>query len=273
MKKAIILTAGIGKRLGNLTKDIPKCLLRIDSENVLLDYSLDALKENNVNEIIFITGFAEEKLKEHINKKWKNKFSFQFIFNDKFADYNNIYSAYLAKDLWDDETVLLNSDIIFHPDILKNLIGACHSHKNGNPVTLKQVDSSWIPASAGMTKSFLVIDDKNKLDEEDMKVIVNENGEIKKINKGLNINESFGEYIGITYLRGNERIKFLESLENNVKNKKLDIYYEDALADILNSSSVFPCSTNSLPWTEVDTEEDYKTAKNIASLIRNPVVV
>lgn len=249
MKKAIILAAGIGKRLGNLTKDIPKCLLRIDSENVLLDYSLHSLKENNIKEIIFITGFAEEKLKEHISKKWKNKFSFQFIFNDKFADYNNVYSAYLAKDFWDDETVLLNSDIIFHPDIFKTLIETCRY------------------------QSVLVIDDKNKLDEEDMKVIVNEKGEIKKINKDLNVSDSFGEYIGITYLRGSERIKFLQSLEKNVENEKLDIYYEDALANILETSSVFPCSTNGLPWTEVDTEEDYKAAKNIASLIGSPLVV
>ena len=249
MKKAIILAAGIGKRLGDLTKDIPKCLLEISSEDVLLDYSLHSLKENNIKEVIFVTGFREEKLKGHINKKWKNKFSFQFIFNDKFADYNNIYSAYLAKELWDDETVLLNSDIIFHPDILKTLI------------------------ETGGHKSVLVIDDKNKLDEEDMKVMVNERGEIKKINKNLNISESFGEYIGITYLRGNERIKFLESLENNVKNKKLNIYYEDALANILETSSVFPCSTNGLPWTEVDTSEDYEMAKNIASLIMEPMVV
>ena len=252
MKKALILASGVGKRLGDLTKEIPKCLLPIDSDNVLLDYSLETLKENNINEIIFIIGFAENKLKEHIDKKWKNKFSFKFIFNDKFKEYNNLYSAYLAKDIWDDETVLLNSDIIFHSEILHNVIA-------GKP--------------EGLTKqSYLVIDDKKKLDKEDMKVTVNEKGEIKRINKNLEIKSSFGEYIGITYLREKEREKFLESLELNVKNKSFDLYYEDALDQILSSISLFPCSANGLPWTEVDTKEDYEHAKNIAKEIKRIAV-
>lgn len=120
MKKALILAAGLGKRLGNLTKDIPKCLLPV-GEQTLIDFSLEALKENGVKEIIIVSGFAHENLKAHIEKKWTEKFSFKFIFNDKFKEYNNIYSAYLAKDYLDDETILLNSDIIFHPEILRSL--------------------------------------------------------------------------------------------------------------------------------------------------------
>ena len=245
MKKALILAAGIGKRLGDLTKDIPKCLLPVDSDNVLLDYSLDALKDNGITEIIFVSGFAESKLKEYIDKKWKNKFNIKYIFNEKFSEYNNIYSAYLAKDIWDDETVLLNSDIIFHPEILKNL-----------KLKIKN------------RMSHLVIDDKKKLIEEDMKVKISTSGEIKKINKKLDIKTSAGEYIGITYLRGVEREQFLKSLEKNVKGNRLDLYYEDALAHILDKVSVFPCSTEGLPWTEVDTIEDFEHAKQIAKKIK-----
>ena len=245
MKRALILAAGIGKRLEELTKEIPKCLLPVDSDNVLMDFSLEALKDNGIQEVIFVTGFAENKLKEHINKKWKNNFSFNFIFNEKYNEYNNIYSAYLAKNAWDDETILLNSDIIFHPGILQNRQSTINNRQ-----------------------SYLVIDDKKKLDKEDMKVTVNEKNEIKRIHKTLDIKSSFGEYIGITYLRGEERVKFLESLCVNVKNKKLDLYYEDALDQILSGISVFPCSANGLPWTEVDTREDYEFAKEIATKIK-----
>ena len=249
MKQAIILAAGIGKRLGELTKDIPKCLLPIDSEKVLLDFSLEALKDNGITKVVFISGFAHEKLKEYVNKKWATCFSFRFIFNERYAEYNNIYSAYLAKDIWDDGTILLNSDIIFHPDILKNLlVETCHS------------------------KSLLVIDDKSKLDDEDMKVTVRENGEIKKINKNLNIKESFGEYIGILYLKDTERIKFIESLKENINSTKFDLYYEDALDQTLNKISIYPCSTSGKLWTEVDTKEDYEIAKKIASQIKKVAI-
>lgn len=246
MKRAVILVAGLGKRLGSLTKDIPKCLLSIDSKKTLIDFSLEALQENNIKEIVFITGFAEKRLKEHIEKKWANKLSFKFLFNKHYAEYNNIYSAYLTKDLWDDETLLLNSDIIYHPDILGSL---------------KAKSSDMNP------RSFLVIDDKKRLNSEDMKVEINAKGEIKKISKTLDIKSSFGEYIGITYLRGFERIKFLESLENNVKNNKLDLYYEDAIGYILSEISVFPFSTSGKLWTEIDTKEDYEHAKEIANQI------
>ena len=244
--KALILAAGIGKRLGKLTRNIPKCLLPIDSgENTLLDLSIQSLVDNGISEIIIVTGFGAEVLKNHISKKWKNKISLTYIFNEYYKEYNNVYSAYLARNIWDDETLLLNSDIIFHPSILKNLI--------------KEIKKN------NKQKSFLVVDDKKILTAESMKVKVNSTLEIKEINKGLEIKKSFGEYIGITYLRGFERVKFIESLEENVKNKKLDLYYEDAISQVLDKISVFPFSTLDLLWTEVDTAEDYEVAKKIAS--------
>ncbi len=250
MKKAIILAAGLGKRLGNLTKDIPKCLLVVEPESrkTLLDFSLSALSDNGINEIIIVTGFAKEVLENHISKNWSRKLSIQYIFNDKFSDFNNIYSAYLAKGFWDDETVLLNSDIIFHPDIFN---------------ALKDVI-----ANDTKPKSYLIIDDTKKLIAEDMKVKINEKREIKEINKKLDCSASLGEYIGITYLRGVERVKFLESLEKNIKDKNLDLYYEDALNCILKDISVFPLSTSGKLWTEVDTEEDYNIAKEMAKKIK-----
>ena len=254
MKKAIILAAGIGKRLGELTRNTPKCLLTIDFEDTLLDLSIRSLIDNNILEIIIVTGFGAETLKSHIVKKWKNKVSFKYIFNEYFKEYNNIYSAYLARNIWNDETLLLNSDIIYHPMILKNLLLEI---KNSNG-----------------QKSFLVIDDKKQLTAESMKVKVNSLGEIKEISKGLEIKSSLGEYIGITYLRGLERVKFLESLGNNVvgtcHGKSLhDLYYEDAIAHTLNEVSVYPASTQGKSWTEVDTKEDYETAKKITRDIKN----
>jgi len=275
MKRALILAAGMGKRLGNLTKDIPKCLLVVEPESrrTLLDFSLSALSDTGVNEIIIVTGFAEKTLKKHVSTNWSDKFSVQYIFNDKYADYNNIYSAYLAKDSWDDETILLNSDIVFHPDILKMLksvIARSAATKQSNNGSRNEIASSALsepPRNDSKAKSYLVIDDANKLDPEDMKVKVNEKGEIKEINKKLDCATSLGEYIGITYLRGNERVKFLESLCINVKNKNFDLYYEDALAHVLKDISVYPLSTEGKLWTEVDTEEDYNLAKEIANQI------
>ena len=252
MKKAVILAAGKGQRLGELTKDIPKCLLPVDSQNnmTLLDFSLQALNENNINQVFIVSGFAEEKLKNHVNKKWLNILSIKFIFNPKYAEYNNIYSAYLAKEIWDDETILLNSDIVYHPLILSNLVS--------------RIDREPI--------SYLVIDDTKKLIAEDMKVQVDKKNRITKINKNLDLNTSIGEYIGITCLKDAERVKFLRSLERNIKDRNFDLYYEDALAHILDEISVYPCSTSGKVWTEVDTKEDYEVAKKISTEITRIII-
>ena len=251
MKHAIILAAGQGKRLGKLTSDIPKCLLPIE-DKTLLDFSLEALKESGIRDITFVIGHAKEKLIEHVIKNWSDEFTFEFVYNEKYSEYNNIYSAYLVKGSWTDETVLLNSDIIFDARILLDLKSEARN-------------------------SCLVIDNTKPLIAEDMKVKVNQDKKITAINKGLNIKESYGEYIGILYLQGTERVKFLESLELNVQvgtchgKSLLDLYYEDALDQVLNEVVIYPFSTNGKKWTEVDTSEDYEFAKEIAKELKEKV--
>lgn len=251
MKKAIILAAGIGQRLGDLTKETPKCLLKVDGTNTILDYALDTLQGLKFKEVIFVTGFASEKLEKYVDKKWSGAFKFKYINNPKYAEHNNIYSAYLAKDELDDDTVLFNSDVIYDPRILKNLVQTV-------TITRKKM-------------SYLVVDDGKELVEEDMKVFINEDNLIKKIHKSLKIDDSYGEYIGITYLRGDEREKFIKALEDNVNKENLSVYYEDAIADILEESPVLPCSTGDLKWTEVDTPEDLEVAKSITPTFRAAV--
>lgn len=252
MKKAIILAAGIGKRLGGLTKDIPKCLLEVEKDITLLDLSLKALKEGGIKEIILICGYQKDTLENHINKKWKDSFTFHFVFNEKFDIWNNIYSAYIAKSFFDDETLLLNSDIIYDPGILKNLL-----------LTVKLTRGKM---------SYLVIDDKKDLIQEDMKVLVSPDNEIKQINKAIDIEEAYGEYIGIAYLRGNEKIRFFEAAEKLIQKGSTDLYYEDAIANTLNRCIVLPCSTGGLMWTEVDTKEDLDHAKEIYKKLNTQAV-
>ena len=248
MKRALILAAGKGKRLGKLTKDIPKCLLNVSPDKTILDYSLEAISTTSIKEIVIVSGFASNVLKDHITKKWSSKFIFKIIYNPKFSEYNNIYSAYLAKNEWNDETILFNSDIIFDPGILRNLVG------NGGH------------------RSLLVIDNKKDLIEEDMKVKVDEKGIIRRVHKSLDCKKSFGEYIGVLYLKGTERLKFLKSIEKNIKDKNFDLYYEDALDQIAESISVYPFSTEGKEWTEVDTKEDLEKAKTIANKLQVSVL-
>lgn len=241
--RGIIFAAGKSSRLGSLTKELPKICLEIDSENTILDRNLKLLSEHGITELIIVTGHAEEKIKEAIKKHEENFHSIQLLYNDHYYDRNNVYTAYLVKDKIDPYTIIFNSDIVYDPGILDNAI--------------KKAQSSL--------KSFLVVDDSKKLIDEDMKVLLNSNNEIIRINKNLDNNGSVGEYIGILRLTGEDIKKFAKSLEEMIEAEDFDKYYEDALDRISSDLNLELVSTDAKLWTEIDFPEDYQRAKKIVA--------
>ena len=136
--KAIILAAGIASRLRPLTNDRPKCLLKIGDRS-LLERTIDALLENNIREIIIVTGYLHDMLETFVQTRYPS-LNVKFIHNELYSSTNNIYSLWLAlpKVLQEKEIILLDSDILFDPLMIKILLDASHdnclaldSHKLG----------------------------------------------------------------------------------------------------------------------------------------------
>ena len=92
--KVIILNSGLGKRLADLTKDKPKCLINITQEETILGYQLTLLKKNNLLDVIITTGPFEDLIKEYIKNRF-SEFNIKYIFNPKYNSTNYIYSLYL----------------------------------------------------------------------------------------------------------------------------------------------------------------------------------
>ena len=119
--QAIILAAGMGKRLKELTKNNTKCMVEVNGIT-LIERTLRQLDELKLNQIIIVVGYESQKLINYINTLNINT-SIIFINNDTYDKTNNIYSLYLAKDyLIKDDTLLLESDIILEDGILESLI-------------------------------------------------------------------------------------------------------------------------------------------------------
>jgi len=119
--QAIMLAAGKGSRLGKYTKDNTKCMLEVN-DITLLERTINALKIANVNKLILVLGYKMENVKKYVEKNIKDM---EIIYVDNY-DYdktNNIYSLYMAKDyLAQDDTILLESDLIYDESIIKKLI-------------------------------------------------------------------------------------------------------------------------------------------------------
>lgn len=119
--QALILAAGMGRRLKDLTKDSAKCMVEVNGKT-LIERMLFQLDRLNLTEIIIVVGYKAEGL-IHFIGTLDIKTPITFVTNENYAQTNNIYSLYLAKDyLLKDDTLLLESDLIFSDGVLRRII-------------------------------------------------------------------------------------------------------------------------------------------------------
>ncbi|MDR2745970.1 MAG: aminotransferase class I/II-fold pyridoxal phosphate-dependent enzyme [Treponema sp.] len=119
--QAVILAAGMGTRLGKYSRDNTKCMLRINGRT-LIERALDALDGEGIRKCTIVVGYQKENLMGFIGARYKN-IDIEYISNDVYKKTNNIYSLYLARDrLVLDDTILLESDLIFEERIIKDLL-------------------------------------------------------------------------------------------------------------------------------------------------------
>lgn len=160
--QAIILAAGMGKRLGDLTQNNTKCMVKVNGVT-LIERLLNQLEEVRTPEvlsrIVIVTGYEGQKLKEYI-ATLKIKCPIEYVDNPIYASTNNIYSLFLAKDyLLADDTLLFESDLIFEDSVINRivqnpypslaLVDKFESWMDGTVVTLDDEDNikRFIPGS------------------------------------------------------------------------------------------------------------------------------
>ena len=236
--KAVILAAGVGSRLRDLTKDKPKCMLPVFNDTLLVDYQIEVLKEFGISErnIFIIGGHKVDALKNHLKDK-----NVSVIFNSKFRDWNNIYSFYMIKAIKKisdkDDFILLNSDTFFNKNILKYLL----DYKHPNSV---------------------VVDSFKKLGNEEMKVLT-VGKRVIKFGKDISPDIAKGEYIGLAKFRKIDLEPLFNTIEFLIKEGKTDIWYEIAFNYVLDKIDVGYTDTRGKPWIEIDDIKDYQKAKKL----------
>ncbi|MBN1634415.1 MAG: phosphocholine cytidylyltransferase family protein [Ignavibacteria bacterium] len=240
--QAVILAAGLAKRLRPLTDMTPKCLLDINGKN-LLQMMVENLLKCDINDFIFVTGYRESMIKEYLDLNFKN-INKIYISNQDYANNNNSYSLWMTKEFVKDDMLLLDSDILFDYRIVKKLLDSEH----GTCIALKN----------------------HKLDEEQIKVIIDGNGKVLEIGKDVEISKSAGESIGIEKLSSdflNEMFKILDRTilkENNVNE-----FYETTFQEIINMKddkiNMYGVDISDYECMEIDTIEDYEKAKLVVS--------
>ena len=118
--QALMLAAGMGKRLGAYTNNQTKCMVKVGGKT-LLEHAADALREAGIRRFVLVVGYEGGKLMDFAREKLAD-FDLEFVVNEDYATTNNIYSLYLARDkLTQDDTILLESDLIYEPRLIREL--------------------------------------------------------------------------------------------------------------------------------------------------------
>lgn len=243
--KAIILAAGMGSRLKALTKDNPKCMVKVNGET-LIERVLSQLDKCNLEEIILVLGYKKDVLKEYINNLGiETKIS--YIDNDIYDKTNNIYSLYMAKEeMLKNDILLLESDLIFDDSILKNL--TADTNKN------MAVIASYEPWMDG---TCVKLDSENNIIDfvTSKKFDFNDT---KDLYKTVNVYK-FSKEFNKCY------IKFLEAyLSSNGENQYYETVLETMINVLPNELKGFVLNDNQ-KWYEIDDKQDLDIAESIFS--------
>ena len=119
--QAIILAAGMGRRLGELTDDNTKCMLEVNGTR-LIHRTLDNLAEVGIKRVVLVVGYKAENVKRLIGDRYKDIDIF-YVENKIYDKTNNIYSLFLAREyLLEEDSLLLESDLIFESSVLRKIV-------------------------------------------------------------------------------------------------------------------------------------------------------
>ena len=241
----MVLAAGAGRRLRPYTDTLPKALVPVDGETTILDIALGNLAQVGLTDVTVVVGYRAEAVESRqAALEARHGVRLTLVHNDKAEEWNNCYSLWLARDHFAQGALLVNGDTVHPVSIERTLLAA------------REQDGA-----AGI---LLALDDQKSLADEEMKVVVDEAGRMRRITKLMDPAVATGEYIGATLIEASAAEALATALEATWQ-RDPDLYYEDGyqtLVDTGGEVGVAPIGVVS--WVEVDNHDDLAKAREIA---------
>ncbi len=235
--KAIILAAGIGKRLKKVTGDIPKSMIKI-GEKSIIHHQLESCLKVGINKFVIVLGYKKNTLKNHILDKI-NSTNVTFVTNPIYDKTNTLYSLWLCRDLFTEDFIYFNADVVFGKNLLEKISGKSEY-------------------------SQLLLETKSCAEEE-VKIIIDEKNRILEIGKQLDIKKCAGEFIGIGKFKKNVLSDFKKFLQYGIDNNQENNYFEYAVNLLAKNVVLKTIPTEDIPCIEIDFPQDLKRARQLFS--------
>ncbi len=238
--QGLILAAGMGTRLGERTKDIPKVMMDVEGKPLIM-YALQRLYEQHVTETIIVVGYKKEYIMEKCGDHYK-EMKLTYVINDLYETTNNVYSFYLATEQIRDDLLMVEGDLLFSGELLERTLADKHdcnivvSRYNRNTMNGTVIKARDDVASELITKKF--------------------QGE------GFDYDSAW-KTVNIYYFSCEFMKKFSRMLELYVETGNLNNYYELVLGALIyyGDDDIRIVVVDEDDWFEIDDEKDLLIAR------------
>jgi choline kinase len=231
--KAIILAAGVGKRLWPVTQHHPKCLIPIGGRTLLERYFIE-LAAVGIREATLVVGYKQEMIRAAAGRGLHGVAA-DYLVNDQYQR-GSISSLWLAREALDRDVLIMDADVLFHREILRRLVTSAHP-------------------------TALLLDESVKQETEECMAVV-QGGRIIALTKQMPSRYDFaGEGVGFLKVRGADCPALIRSLQGHVDQERWQMEYEDGLREFFAEVRVGFEKIGGLPWTEIDFPEDVARAE------------
>lgn len=231
--KAVILAAGVGKRLWEVTQHRPKCLIEIGGRSLLHRY-LEILAGLGIRRATIVVGYRQEMIRAAVERDACGV-TVDFLVNDQFHR-GSISSLWIAREALDDDVIVMDADVLFHRDILRRLVESSHENALLMDETVRQTGEECMVVMAG--------------------------GRVIALTKKMPDRYDYaGEGVGFLRVRHADTPHMVESLQSHIDKGSWNMEYEDALQQFFQTVKVGHEKIGGLPWTEIDFVEDVKKAE------------
>jgi len=239
--RAVILAAGRGGRLREITGERPKCLAQVGGIT-LLDRQLDALRSCGITRIVVVTGFGATDVRRVCGP------AIDYVHNARFAETNSLYSLWLTRELLSEGFLVMNCDVLFHQQMLLDL------------VTSRYEDALLMSPAC----------DETTYTDEEMKICVRA-GRVVDISKAIDPHDADGENVGIAKFGVDGAAALVEEMDAVVASGALMEWLPAAFARFCRRRTLHAVDHRGFPWIEIDCPQDYwRACTHVAPALDSP---